>query len=57
MDLQDIFFFLICGWAASVYDLAPVQQPHAAAAGRKTRRQSSRLVRQACATCTLPGGL
>lgn len=41
----------ICGWAASVYDLAPVQQPHAVAAGHKTCRQSSRLARWACATC------
>lgn len=45
MDRQDLFFSAqleadpndIRGWAASVYDLAPVQQPHAAAAaGHKT---------------------
>lgn len=41
----------ICGWAASVYDLARFQQPHAVAAGHKTCRQSSRLARWACATC------
>lgn len=41
----------ICGWAASVYDLARVQLPHAVAAGHKTWRQSSRLARWVCATC------